>query len=103
MKKQNENFTVVTGNDIFTFTFFDDTFSLKVVIKNKAVYIFKNFYQSDWHKLKANLRDNIDIVNILNKSILNFKFNCDTLRIFVTENENLFKTKGLRLIFLENL
>lgn len=47
MKKQNENFTVVTGNDIFTFTFFDDTFSLKVVIKNKAVYIFKNFYQSD--------------------------------------------------------
>lgn len=74
-----------------------------MVIKNKAVYIFKNFYQSDWHKLKANLRDNIDIVNILNKSVLNFKFNYDTLRIFVFENENLFKTKELKLIFLENL
>ena len=101
MKKQNDNFTVVTGNDIFTFTFFDDTFSLKVVIKNKAVYMFKNFYQSEWDKLKTNLRDNI--VNVLNKSVLNFKFNYDTLRIFVNENENLFKTKGLKLIFLENL
>ena len=89
--------------NIFTFTFFDDTFSLKVVIKNKAIYMFKNFYQSEWDKLKANLRDNIEVINILNKSILNFKFNYDTLRIFVSENENLFKTKGLRLIFLESL
>lgn len=98
---KNKNFFYLKDiQNKWEFTFFDDTDSLKIEIKNKNItLILKDFFDSEWEKLK-NLFENKEITNLLLENKIQLKINFSNLKLILNEN-TIFKSKNLTPTFFQ--
>ena len=88
---KNKNFFYLKDiENKWEFTFFDDTDSLKIEIKNKNItLILKDFFDSDWKKLKNLFENKIQL-----------KINFSNFKLILNEN-TIFKSKNITPTFFQ--
>lgn len=98
---KNKNFFYLKDiENKWEFTFFDDTDSLKIEIKNKNItLILKNFYDSEWEKLK-NLFEDKEITNLLLENKMHLKINFSNFKLILNET-TIFKSKNITTNFFQ--
>lgn len=98
--KNIKSFYIKDIENKWEFTFFDDTDSLKIEIKNKNItLILKNFFDSEWEKLK-NLFEDKEINNLLLENKLQLKINFSNFKLILNEN-TIFKSKNITPNFFQ--
>ena len=98
--KNIKSFYIKDIENKWEFTFFDDTDSLKIEIKNKNItLILKNFFNSEWEKLK-NLFENKEITDLLLENKIQLKINFSNFKLILNEN-TIFKSKNLTPNFFQ--
>ena len=98
--KNIKSFYIKDIENKWEFTFFDDTDSLKIELKNKNItLILKNFFNSEWEKLK-NLFKNEEITNLLFENKLHLKINFSNFKLILNEN-TIFKSKNITPTFFQ--
>lgn len=98
---KNKNFFYLKDiQNKWEFTFFDDTDSLKIEMKNKNItLILKNFFESEWEKLK-NLSQDKEITNLLLENKIQLKINFSNFKLILNEN-TIFKSKNITTSFCQ--
>jgi len=98
---KNKNFFYFKDKENkWEFTFFDDTDSLKIELKNKNItLILKDFFNSDWEKLK-NLFENKEITDLLLENKIQLKINFSNFKLILNEN-TIFKSKNITPTFFQ--
>lgn len=98
--KNIKSFYIKDIENKWEFTFFDDTDSLKIEMKNKNItLILKNFFDSEWEKLK-NLFEDKEITNLLLENKLQLKVNFSNFKLILNET-TIFKSKNLTTSFCQ--
>jgi len=98
--KNIKSFYIKDIENKWEFTFFDDTDSLKIELKNKNItLILKNFFNSEWEKLK-NLFENKEITDLLLENKIQLKINFSNFKLILNEN-TIFKSKNITPTFFQ--
>lgn len=98
--KNIKSFYIKDIENKWEFTFFDDTDSLKIELKNKNItLILKDFFDSDWKKLK-NLFENKEITDLLLENKIQLKINFSNFKLILNEN-TIFKSKNITPTFFQ--
>ena len=98
--KNIKSFYIKDIENKWEFTFFDDTDSLKIELKNKNItLILKNFFNSEWEKLK-NLFENTEITDLLLENKIQLKVNFSNFKLILNEN-TIFKSKNITPTFFQ--
>ena len=98
---KNKNFFFLKDiENKWEFTFFNDTDSLKIEIKNKNItLILKDFFNSDWENLK-NLFQNNEISDLILQNKIQLKINFSNLKLILNDT-TIFKSKNLTPTFFQ--
>ena len=98
---KNKNFFFLKDiENKWEFTFYNDTDSLKIEIKNKNItLILKDFFNSDWEKLK-NLFQNNEISDLILQNKIQLKINFSNLKLILNDT-TIFKSKNLTPTFFQ--